>query len=224
MIGPIAKALDQIGDRAFRAVLLKAVGLTVGVLVALYVLAGWLVAGLGPYDLPVIGVVDPGGWAAGIAVGALILASVFLMIPVASICIGFFLEDIAAAVEARHYPDLPGASPLSLSRALVDSLQFFGVLVIANLCALVIYLLVPPLAPVIFYVVNGYLLGREYFQLVALRRVPKSEARRLRRRHRGRIWVMGMAMAVPLSVPIVNLLVPLVGVAAYTHLYHDITG
>ncbi|QPH52773.1 EI24 domain-containing protein [Pontivivens ytuae] len=222
MIGAIAKAVDQLGDRAFRSVLIKAVGLTVGVLVALYALAAWLVSGLGPYDLPWIGVVDPGAWATGLAVGAVMLASVFLMIPVASICIGFFLEDIAAAVEARHYPALPPATRLSFAAALLDALQFFGVLVAANLAALVIYLLVPLLAPVIFYLVNGYLLGREYFQLVALRRIPKADARRLRRRHGGRIWLMGIAMAVPLSIPIVNLLVPLVGVAAYTHLFHDV--
>lgn len=224
MTGAILRALDQLGDPRFRGVLLKAVLLTVAVLVALFALVGWMVSGVDPFTLPWIGEVDPSGWLTGIAIGAMLLASIFLMIPVASICIGFFLEDIAGAVEDQHYPGLPPANRLSLPAAILDSLQFFGVLVVANIAALAIYLLVAPLAPFIFYIVNGYLLGREYFHLVALRRLPKAEAVALRRANKGRIWFMGVAMAVPLSIPIVNLVVPFVGVAAYTHLFHSLRG
>lgn len=90
----------------------------------------------------------------------------------------------------------------------------------ANLGALVIYLLVPPLAPVIFWMVNGYLLGREYFTLVALRRLGRERAEALRRRHALRIWLLGTAMTVPLSLPLLNLIVPLIGVAVFTHQFH----
>ncbi len=94
-------------------------------------------------------------------------------------------------------------------------------LVIAvNLLALAIYLAVPPLAPFVFWIVNGFLLGREYFQLVALRRVDRKEAVALRRRHFWTIWLTGTAMAIPLTVPVVNLMVPIVGVAVFTHQFH----
>jgi CysZ protein len=92
-----------------------------------------------------------------------------------------------------------------------------------NLAALVVYLTVAPLAPFVFWLVNGFLLGREYFQLVALRRLSPAEAAALRRRHAGRIWLAGTAMAVPLSVPVVNLLVPIVGVAVFTHQFQRMT-
>ena len=74
-----------------------------------------------------------------------------------------------------------------------------------------IYLLVAPLAPLVFWLVNGFLLGREYFQLVAMRRLGPDGAAALRRRHFWRIWLAGTPMAVPLSVPVVNLLVPIAG-------------
>ena len=89
-----------------------------------------------------------------------------------------------------------------------------------NLAALVVYLTVAPLAPFVFWLVNGFLLGREYFQLVAVRRLGAAGAAALRRRHFGRIWVAGIAMVVPLSVPVLNLVVPIIGVAVFTHQFH----
>jgi uncharacterized protein involved in cysteine biosynthesis len=83
--------------------------------------------------------------------------------------------------------------------------------------------MLPPAAPLVFWAVNGFLLGREYFQLVALRRLRPEAAAELRRRHAGRIWLAGTAMAVPLSVPVVNLLVPILGVAVFTHQVHRMT-
>jgi uncharacterized protein involved in cysteine biosynthesis len=102
----------------------------------------------------------------------------------------------------------------------LDSMVFFGVLVLANLLALAIYPFAGPLAPVLFWVVNGYLLGREYFTMVAMRRVGRAGARMLRRRHAGEIWLAGTLMAAPLSVPLVNLLIPVLGIATFTHLFH----
>ena len=217
------KALSQMGDPAFRRVLALGVGLTVALLVALTVafaaLAGWLVPDT--VTLPWIGEL---GWlddlAAGSAVLALLVASVFLMVPVASLFTGFFLEAVAEAVEARHYPDAPRVPRTSLAASLRESLGFFALLVAANLVALVIYLTVPPLAPFVFWGVNGLLLGREYFQVTALRRLGREEATRLRRRHLVPIWAAGVLMAVPLTIPVVNLVVPVLGAATFTHLFH----
>ena len=92
--------------------------------------------------------------------------------------------------------------------------------VLVNAVALAVYLTLPPLAPFVFWLVNGFLLGREYFGLVATRRLGRAGAMRLARENRGRIWLAGTAMAVPLSVPVLNLLVPIVGVAVFTHQFH----
>ena len=78
----------------------------------------------------------------------------------------------------------------------------------------------PPLAPVVFVLVNGFLLGREYFQLVAMRRLGPEGARALARRHFWRLWLGGTLMAAPLTVPLLNLVIPILGVAVFTHQYH----
>jgi uncharacterized protein involved in cysteine biosynthesis len=223
MLGDFFRALGQLGDRRFRSVLWRGIGLTLALLVAVYVLVLNAIRVFVPdqVTLPWIGPV--GGIDAVLSWGSIpviLLASVFLMVPVASACTGFFLEDVAEAVEDRHYPALPALTPVPFLTTVMDSMVFFGVLVLANLLALTIYPFAGPLAPVLFWVVNGYLLGREYFTMVAMRRVGRAGARMLRRRHAGEIWLAGTLMAAPLSVPLVNLLIPVLGIATFTHLFH----
>jgi uncharacterized protein involved in cysteine biosynthesis len=223
MLGDFFRALGQLGDRRFRSVLWRGIGLTLALLVAVYVLVLNAIRVFVPdqVTLPWIGPV--GGIDAVLSWGSIpviLLASVFLMVPVASAFTGFFLEDVAEAVEDRHYPALPALTPVPFLTTVMDSMVFFGVLVLANLLALAIYPFAGPLAPVLFWVVNGYLLGREYFTMVAMRRVGRAGARMLRRRHAGEIWLAGTLMAAPLSVPPVNLLIPVLGIATFTHLFH----
>lgn len=217
------KALGQMGDPRFRRVLLLGVGLTFALLVAAYagvlILIQWLV---GPEaSLPLIGEVT---WLNDLlSVGSFILMmglSVFLMVPVASAITSMFLDEVADAVEARHYPALPPVPGLSLWEGVKDTVNFLGVLLTANILALVLYLLFAPAALFIFWGLNGFLLGREYFTLAAARRVGLVEAKRLRRRHGATIWAAGVLMAMPLSVPLVNLLVPILGAATFTHIFH----
>ena len=166
---------------------------------------------------PVGGIDTLLGW------GSLLLMlglSVFLMVPVASAFSGLFLEDIADAVEDRHYPALPQVPPLKLSETFVDSLNFLGLLIAVNVVALVAFLFAGPFMPVLFWALNGWLLGREYFTLVAMRRLGREGAKLLRSQNAGRIWLAGMLMAAPLSVPLVNLVIPVLGVATFTHLFH----
>ncbi|MEM9269312.1 MAG: EI24 domain-containing protein, partial [Pseudomonadota bacterium] len=154
--------------------------------------------------------------------GVVVLSAV-LMLPVATLFVGFFLDDVAAAVERKHYAHLPTIAPLPLSDTIMDGVRFFGVLVVANLLALVIYLLSNAFAPLVFWAINGFLLGREYFQLVAARRLGHQAARQMRKAHFGRIWMAGVLMAIPLSIPFINLLIPLLGVATFTHQFHRLS-
>jgi uncharacterized protein involved in cysteine biosynthesis len=153
----------------------------------------------------------------------MLLASVFLMVPVATAFIGIFLDQIADAVEERHYPALPPARPIGLAEGILDGVKMLGVVIGVNLVALVAYLIFAPIAPLLFWGINGILLGREYAQLVALRRSDAAGAARFRKRHRGQIFAAGVLMAVPLTIPVVNLLVPILGAATFTHLYHRLS-
>ncbi|WP_335948355.1 MULTISPECIES: EI24 domain-containing protein [Salipiger] len=216
-------AIGQLGDRRFQSVLAKGLGITVAIFVAFYVVfvqvVGWFLGD--SVSLPWIGTVtwvdDAISWG---AIPLMLLLSVFLMVPVASAITGIFLDDVAQAVEDRHYPALGPANELSLMDNIRDSLAFLGVLIGANIIALVLYIFLAPLAPFIFWGLNGFLLGREYFTLAAIRRVGRDGAAQLRKRYFVTIWIAGVLMVVPLTIPLVNLLVPILGAATFTHLFH----
>ena len=196
---------------------LKIVGLGVllslGLFVALYFALLWVMGWVLPDTLAL-------PWIGTATLGLMLLASMFLMVPVASAFTGFFLEDVAELVEKEHYPNLPEVRQLSFLEGLGDTMRFFGVIVVANLLALMIYPFVIPFAPLLFFGMNGYLLGREYFQMAALRRMDRGAARALYERNRATVWATGALMALPLSIPVLNLVVPVVGAAAFTHLFH----
>jgi uncharacterized protein involved in cysteine biosynthesis len=150
----------------------------------------------------------------------MLILSAFLMFPVAAMFVNLYLDEIADAVEARHYPEMPPVRGMSVVAELTGAARF-GLLVLgANILAIVLYLISGPFAPLVFWSLNGYLFGREYFELVARRRLDPAAVERLRRAHRLGIWAAGTLMAVPLSIPLVNLVMPLLGVAAYTHMFH----
>jgi CysZ protein len=104
--------------------------------------------------------------------------------------------------------------------SLTDSLQYFGLLLGLNLLGLLGFVVSGGVGIVALWLINGFLLAREYFTLVALRRVGAEAARDMRRAHRFRLWGAGLLMALPLSVPLLNLFVPVIGAAVFTHLFH----
>jgi len=218
-----SKALGQLGDPRFRRVLILGIALTIALLFAVYavvlILISWLTGDA--VTLPLIGEVrwvdDLLGWSSLVA---MMFMSIFLMVPVASAITSLFLDDVAVAVEARHYPGLPSVPRMPWSDAIRDTLGFLGVIVGANLLALILYIALPFGAFAIFWGLNGYLLGREYFQLAAMRRLGRTGARDLRRRHWLTVWAAGVLMAIPLSIPLINLLIPILGAATFTHLVH----
>lgn len=216
-------ALGQLGDRRFRRVVALGVALALALLVGVYAAFLWLIQSFTPetVEIPLVGPV--GGLDTLLSLGSALFMlglSVFLMMPVASLFTGLFLEDVAQAVEDRHYPALPPVPRLPLWDTLVDSANFFALLLAVNALALLLYAFAGPFVPVVFWAVNGFLLGREYFTLAAMRRLGRQGARDLRRRHPWRIWIAGTLMAAPLSIPVVNLLIPVLGAATFTHLFH----
>lgn len=218
-------ALGQIGDPRFRKVLGLGIALTLALLIAataglLALVQAFVTDEVG---LPLIGTVT---WVDDIlsasSVLVMMILSIFLMVPVASAITSMFLDTVADAVEAVHYPALPRASPVPFYEALKDTVNFLGVLIAANILAIFLYVLFAPAALFIFWGLNGFLLGREYYTLAAIRRVGRLRAKELRRKHAGTIWIAGALMAVPLSVPLINLLIPIIGAATFTHIFHKL--
>lgn len=216
MISALSKALSQFGDPRIRAVVWRSAALALAILVALavglYFLIGWL-AGLT-------------GWLdtlAEFATGLGVVVLAWLMFPAAiGLTIGLFLEDVADAVEDRHYPGLPDPRAQSIREAIVTGLRFALVALALNLIALpfyVVLLFVPPFNLILFYSLNGYLLGREYFEAVALRRLDERQTRALRRARGGRVFLAGVVIAFLLTIPFVNLVAPVIATGFMVHLF-----
>jgi len=191
-------------------------GLTATLLtyLALYGLVGW---GLGGIRLWGIGWADALTDALG---GAAVFVITLLLFPaVVTLVLGVLQDDIARAVDARHYPDLPPPRRQSLPWIAWGCLRFCAVAVAINLLALPLYLLLlfVGFGAVLYYLVNGYLLSRDYFEMAAWRRLDPAETDRLRRRHRLRLWGLGLVLAVLSSVPVINLAAPLIATAAMIH-------
>ena len=217
------RAVAQIGDPVFRPIMGVAVGTAALVLAGLVAGALWWASGVPDESL--------GGWAqtlADIAGGAAALVAAWFLFPVVVTgVLGFFIDDIAAAVERRHYPSDPPGRNVPVLTGLGFGLRFAGLALGVNLVLLPVYaisLFVPPLALFLFYFVNGYLLGREYFGQVGLRHASFHAVRELERQHRGRIFRAGLVGAVVLTLPVLNLVAPLVATAAMVHLWKDLAG
>ncbi len=224
VIGDVLRALGQLGDRRFMRVFWRSILLTAALLALFLFGWSWAVTLIPEAGLSLWGVdLSALDWAAGAFAWIAGAAAALLLMPaVAAMFIGLFLEDVADAVEAKHHPDLPPAGRLGFLEMLADGVVFTVVLIAANLAALVVYPFAGPLAPFVFLAVNGWLLGRQYFELAAGRRLGAKGARALRREVGPQLWFGGALMALGLSIPVINLAVPVLGVATFTHTYHRV--
>lgn len=212
MLHALILGLRQLADPAVQRLLLRCVLLTLATFLALIGAVAALLFGL---DLTGLAWLDPVLATAG---SALVLVLAWLLFPiVVALTLGLFAEDVVAIVERRHYPELPKAPGMSLAAQAYAGVRFVTVALLLNLIALPFYLL-PGANLLIYLALNGYLLGREYFELVAGQRLPLREVSRRRREQRGRLWLAGAAIAVMLMVPVFNLVAPVVAIAFMVHL------
>lgn len=216
------RSIAQFDDPKFRRVLWRGLGLTIVLLAAACLLVSYGVNQLLSSTL-VAGMIGEQSWLGSLFnIGGVLLTialSIWVMVPVASAIIALFLDEVAQAVEARHYPHLPKQTAAKLQDQILVSIRFLGLLILANIAALILSMILPFLAPVVFWATNGYLIGREFFQMAAMRRVPRTQAQELLRRHQGAIWCAGILMAIPLTIPLVGLFIPILGAATFTHLF-----
>ncbi|MBV7258629.1 EI24 domain-containing protein [Erythrobacter crassostreae] len=220
VIASLSKAFGQLGDPAILKVAAKSIGITVLLFIAM---------GIGFYFgivclTAAYGSASEDGWLEAIAAAILaILGFWFLFRIVALAVLQFFADKIVAAVEAKHYPDLAEkAKPLPLPQDIANSFKGLGRALGFNLLALpfAIVLIFTAFGPaVVFLLVNAVLLGRELTDMAWLRHTdgqplpsPVSGTERL---------MLGGVIAAMMLVPFLNLIAPVIGAAAGTHLAHD---
>jgi CysZ protein len=159
-------------------------------------------------------------WLVDLLGGLAVLVLSWLLFPaIVTLIMGFYLERVAAAVETLDYPWRGPPRGQPLGEMLAVMLRLSGLTLTLNILALPVYLLVPGINLVLFLVLNGYLLGRGYFEVIALRRLDAGEARAVRSRFAGRIFLGGVAIAGLFALPLVNLVAPMIAIAFMLHIF-----
>jgi CysZ protein len=228
MFDAAAKALAQMLTPALRAVLLKAIGLALALIaiasiVLQRVLAGlaangatWAEqsAGFAPHALW-----STLAWVLSIMAGIGIVTGALFLMPTVTAFVGsFFVDETAEAVEREYYTAEPVGSALPFFRALIEGLKIAWLALLVYLCALP-FLFFAGFGVIILFLGNSYLLGREYFELAAMRFRPPHEAKALRKANATYVFLAGMVIAVFVSIPVVNLATPIFAMAFMVHVH-----
>jgi CysZ protein len=216
MIETAIQAFGETFSPPLRRILLKSIGLAFLLLIVLGMIVQAAITHLVtlPYPFDMALAIFT---ALGIFAGA-----VYLMAPITSLVAALFLDQIAEEVERRNYPGDPVGTALPVTISVLLSLRFFGLVLLVNLIALVL-LIVPGVNLAIFFFANGYLLGREYFELAAMRFRSIEEARALRRANSLRVFGAGLVIAAIVIVPVLNLITPVFATAYMVRLHKKIT-
>jgi CysZ protein len=213
MIEDALAAVSQIFSPPFRATLAKSLALTVGVLVLAWFALDRLAIGYLGFGPPWLSTT-----LAVIAGLGLFVGLAFLVAPITSLTAGFFLDDIALMVEREIDPGGAPGRPIPFGSAAVLALRFAGLSILVNLVALAL-LFAPGINLFAFLAANGYLLGREYFELAAMRYRPFEDVRAMRRHFALRIFIAGLIIAGFVAVPALNLCTPLFATAFMARLH-----
>ncbi len=233
MLDAALKALSQILSPPMRSLLWKSVGLALVLIVALSIALqralGWL-ANMG--ELWAEGVAGPDystllnvfAWIVSIAAGlGVVLGAIFLMPAITSLVASFFVDDVADIVERKYYPAEQPGKALPVVRSTVEGVK-------TALLTILVYLIALPLVLfagagfIVFFIATAWLLGREYFELAAMRFRTPEEAKLLRKRNGMTVFTAGLFIAAFVSIPIVNLATPLFGMAFMVHMHKRLSG
>ena len=216
MIRAFELAVRQLGDPRLRVIIWQSLLLSLVLQIAIGVLAWWLLQSFATFQWGWLN--ETIRWLGGGAVAVLAL----MLFPASfGIVISVFMERIADIVEARHYPQLGPARGIPLWTGLWSGILFLFTLVAINLVMLPFYvvaLFVAGLGAVLFYGVNGLLTGREYYEQVALRRRDPAEVKAWRKANTSTLWLTGIGIVFLGTVPILNLIVPVLGMATMVHI------
>ncbi|NKB20399.1 MAG: hypothetical protein GKS01_07870 [Alphaproteobacteria bacterium] len=216
MISSFFKAIGQIPDPDFRSVIGRSLLYAIGIFVLLLTFTWWLIVSTRFFGIAWL------EWIVDFVGGATAVIVAFLLFPGAMVfVVSLMLEKIARAVEKKHYPDLPPPRPQTVSEAVLIGLRYATIVVALNLLFLPLFF-IPVINIFVFVGLNGYLLGREYFELIALRRLEPVAVQEFWRQHRTRLCISGMIITSLLTIPVVNWFMPVVAAAYMLHIFERI--
>jgi CysZ protein len=233
MLDAVVKTLSQIFSRPMRSILWRSIGLALALIVVLasslqrllswFAASGevWAEAMLGPnFQMPLHIL----AWVVSIAAGlGVVFGAIFLMPAITSLIASIFVDEVADHVEREHYPAERPGTAIPLGLAMTEGLK-------AALLTILVYLIALPFVFVAgagflaFFIATGWLLGREYFELAAMRFRPPAEAKAMRQQNAATVFAAGLVIAAFVSIPILNLATPLFGMAFMVHMHKRLSG
>ena len=214
LFASLARAARLIFDPAFAGIVVKALLLTILLFAAALALTEFGLAYLPVLGNPLVNRVLE--WLAPLL---FVFGGVIVGPPVAALFASLFLDQVAERIEARDYPGWPARST-SFATTLRAGLKLAALIIGVNLVLLPFDIGLPGLGELLSLAANGWLLGREYFELAALRHIALDAATEVRRANGGVIWLAGALIALASMVPLLNLVAPLFGTALMVHLFH----
>jgi uncharacterized protein involved in cysteine biosynthesis len=213
------KAFAQLSDPQLRRILKIGVAAALACWAVLALTAGALLRGIQWFET---------SWAetgadAALGLTALLLPMLFFS-ALATFVMSFWLDDVADMVEARHYPQLGPARDMGWAEILRLSTRFLLVMALVTILAAPFYLalLFFGLGIILNYMVNGYLLGREYFEMVAARRLDADTMRAVFRNNLGKLWLCGAVINLLFQIPLLNLTAPVVATSFMVHVFQSL--
>jgi uncharacterized protein involved in cysteine biosynthesis len=215
MIRAFDLALRQLGDPKLRAVVWQSLLLSLVLQIAIGVLAWWALQHFATFHWEWVN--SAIRWLGG---GAVTVLALILFPASFGIVISVFMERIADIVEGKYYPELGKARGIPIWTGIWTGVVFLLAVVILNLVMLPLYLValfVAGLGAVLFYALNGWLTARLYYEQVALRRRNPAEVKAWRKANAGVLWLTGIVIVFLGTIPILNLIVPVLGTAAMVH-------
>lgn len=215
MIRAFELAVRQLGDPRLRGIIWWSLALCLVLQIAIAVVAWWALHSFAHFEWKWIN--DTIVW---LGAGAVVVLALMLFPASFAIVVSVFMEKIADIVEAEHYPQLGPARGIPIWTGIWTGVVFLLAVVALNLVMLPFYIVaifIAGLGAVLFYAVNGWLTGRVYYELVALRRLSPAEVKARRRANSGVLWLTGIVIVFLGTIPVLNLIVPVLGVAAMVH-------
>lgn len=233
MFDAAVKALSQILSPPMRSILWRSIGLALVLITVLAIglqrLLSWF-ADTG--EVWAEGMLGPGfhstlhvlSWIISISAGlGVVLGGIFLMPAITSLVASLFVDDVADHVEREHYPaDHPGVA-LPVTLATIEGVKTALLTILVYVVALP-FVLFAGAGFIIFFIATAWLLGREYFELAAMRFRSPDDAKAMRKENAATVFTAGLFIAAFVSIPIVNLATPLFGMAFMVHMYKRLSG
>ena len=211
LFSPITRAIGQLDDPALLGVLAKTIVISLVCFAGIATGTFWLVHHwLGPHAAL--------GWIAGALGGMLALISaLWLFLPLAVVIASWFMEPVCAAVERRWYRGLPPAPGGRVLAQLWEGVIIGLRVLVLSLISLAVSLAIPGAGHVLGWAITAWALGRGLFTAVAMRRMDRRQAIAAYRARRWAVLVQGAALTAAGTLPLADLLLPVLGPAAMVH-------